>query len=59
MLNIIITAVFKLIGIIGKIIITPIILLVTPLLNAFGFSTYANGILEFIDSRVTICWFYC
>ena len=58
MLNIIITAVFKLIEIIGKILITPIFTVLSPILNALGFSQFANGILNFVDYSLTYVDFF-
>lgn len=58
MLKILISAVFKLIALIGKIIITPIMLIVNPILTAFGFSEYTNSILQFLQSAYSYFNFF-
>ena len=49
MLNIIITAVFKLITLLGNLITLPIKLVITPFMSALGFTSFISYIYDFID----------
>lgn len=53
MFNIIIKVVFKLIQILGNILIQPIFFIASPLLNLIGFRTFAGSILEFVEYSLT------
>lgn len=49
---------FKLLMLIVKILLFPFLALVNPILNAFGFSTYAGSILSFIASALSYVNFF-
>lgn len=53
MLNILISAVFKLIQILGTILITPIMSVISGVLDSIGFSQYASAIIDFINLSLT------
>lgn len=58
MLNIIISAVFKLIQLIGGLLLTPLMLIITPLMSALGFTDFISHIYYFIDLALTYASFF-
>lgn len=58
MLNIIITAVFKLITLLGNLICLPITLIITPFMNALGFTDFITYIYSFLDMALSYASFF-
>lgn len=53
MFNIVIQVVFKLIQILGGILIAPVFAIASPLLNLIGFSAFVTDIIVFVDYSLT------
>lgn len=58
MLNLVVSIVFKLISIIGGILLVPIITILKPFMDLLGFSDFVSYILQYIDIALTYFSFF-